>query len=117
MRPLSFAALAALSGCLVSHRMDTIPTPYDHVPTDPTTSREVKACTFELFNFLPVSGPRGHKNRRHHMSDVTVSLQQQGPHAHVMAETVTRTWLILGRSDCTYASGQPVPVEDLINPK
>ncbi len=117
MRWLMVGLVVSLSGCLVSHRAEPFPTAYDHVPTDPTQGREVKACTFELLYFLPLTGPRASGNRRYHHADALVQLQQNGAHAHVIAETITRSWGPFGRSDCTYASGQPVPVEALINPR
>ena len=117
MRAVVLSVLLTLSGCLMSHHVEAIPTAYDDVKTDPFQSNEVKACTFEALYFMPVTGPRGAQSKRHHTADVVGRLQQSGAHAHVIAETITRSWLIFGSSSCTYVAGQPVPASVMFEEK
>ena len=112
MRALVLSTLVALSGCLVSHQVDAIPTAYDHVQADPTQTRRVKACTFGMLYAVPISGPRGHELRHYRVGDMAAYLQQQGATAHVVSDTIHRSWLI-GSSTCTHLTGQAVPASVL----
>ena len=116
MRAVVLSVLLTLSGCLMSHHVDAIPTPYDHIEADPTQRRHVQACTFDLLYAVPVSGPRGNELRHYRTGDLAAYLQQQGATAHVVADTIHRSWL-LGSSTCTHLTGQVVPASVLFEEK
>lgn len=107
-----FLALCTLSGCLLSHSIDAVPTAYDDVPVPHMDPTQVRTCTFEMLYFLPATS-----NLRRPLRSASIDrLQQQGAFAHVTVETISRSWLI-GRNDCTVASGHMVPPGLMRSPK